>query len=125
MASFAKFDPRAFLESDQRANAGLARAAQDAPQPADNAKTLAALATLAASPPKMKIRMLSTLLQQRSIIITEKIVNPSPALLKLLKLLKLIHPSSQQMTHYGARRRKSVPPSSSTTAALRERGRKR
>jgi hypothetical protein len=51
MAAFAKFDPRAFLETEQR-NAGLARVAKDAPRPATNTKALATLATLAASLPQ-------------------------------------------------------------------------
>jgi hypothetical protein len=54
MAAFAKFDPRAFLEWEKRAaaNVGFAKAPQGTPHPENNPETLAALATLAASPPK-------------------------------------------------------------------------
>lgn len=54
MVGFAKFDPQAFLESEQRAatNASLARISKDAPSRATNPTTLAAFATLAASSSK-------------------------------------------------------------------------
>jgi hypothetical protein len=52
MVGFVKFDPWAFLESEQRAaaNGGLARTPKDDTHPANKPRTLAALATLAAQP---------------------------------------------------------------------------
>jgi hypothetical protein len=54
MAGFAKFDPRAFLESEKQAAAAanLGRAPKPNRQAVNNERTLATLATLAASPAK-------------------------------------------------------------------------
>ena len=54
MAGFAKFDPGAFLESEKRAGCECRSCLneKDAPRAANNHKTLATLATLAASPPQ-------------------------------------------------------------------------
>jgi hypothetical protein len=52
VAGFAKFDPNAFLEREKRAAAdsGLAQTSNGNPPPANNPRTLAGLATLAAAP---------------------------------------------------------------------------
>ena len=52
MAGFAKFDPHAFLEREKRvaANTGLVQTAKGNPHQANNPRTLAGLATLAAAP---------------------------------------------------------------------------
>jgi hypothetical protein len=54
MAAFARFDPLAFLEREKRttANNGLAQTPNGSPLPANNPRTLAGLATLAAAPSK-------------------------------------------------------------------------
>ncbi len=55
MAGFAKFDPRPFLESEQRTAAGPAGTSTDTTRTATSAVTLATLATLAAQPAENEI----------------------------------------------------------------------
>jgi hypothetical protein len=56
MAGFAKFDPRPFLESEQRTAAGPTGTVTDTTRTATNAETLATLAALAGRPLKNEIR---------------------------------------------------------------------